>query len=794
MGKLGCWCGPLLWVVACGLLVGCGSAEERKASYVEKANVFIQEGNFPKARVALRNAIKIDPKDPHLYFLAGQVFEKEANWPQAFRQFSRVVELDATHREAIGRLARFYLAAQESTELMALSHKILTTDSEDVLGRTIQACAWFLDGEHAKALAQADVLVARQPTEPDLLLMLAVIFSANQDLKKAQAVLQRGLSIHPENGDLLNYLATISIGMKDYHQAEGIYRQLLAQEPHVVKYRETLAGLYRHLGQSDKAMALLREGVTLEPENEQRWKSLILSAEGDQQEALIQEALGALPDSLMLRFLLGAHYEQRQNYAKAREIYEAIATEEETSGQGLQAEVELAKLDLVEQDQASAQTRIAAVLKENPRQSDALLLKGKLSLVKQEPASAVDAFRIVLKDEPNNSAIQSLLGQAHLLAGEFELARESLEKAVSVNARQVDAYTALARLSAREGQIDQAQQHLEALLQVVPTHFESLWTLFRLQLAQRHWSQSEQTIVRLQQAGASGYQINLATGLLAAGREQWEVAAQAFARAQQANAQALPPLAALVNVFLQRQQPEQAMQYLQSMLAAHPDHPFAWGLLGAVFVQLRDMSSALSAYRQQTEVNPAWVEPWRDWAMVEWSQGQKAEAITILNRGLSTHPQSLVLLSPLATFYQAEGHVDLAMRQYELILAQSSTDLVAANNLAYLLADKKGDPRSLEKALALAKQFEGKTDNPILLDTLAWVYYKMGLFQEAISLLKNAVVRAPDHGLINYHLGLLKLKVGDRMSAKTHLEKSVRRGSDLENIEEVRRLLAEIQS
>ena len=794
MGKLGCWCGLLLWVVACGLLVGCGSAEERKASYVEKANVFIQEGNFPKARVALRNAIKIDPKDPHLYFLAGQVFEKEANWPQAFRQFSRVVELDATHREAIGRLARFYLAAQESTELMALSHKILTTDSEDVLGRTIQACAWFLDGEHAKALAQADVLVARQLTEPDLLLMLAVVFSANQDLKKAQAVLQRGLSIHPENGDLLNYLATISIGMKDYHQAEGIYRQLLAQEPHVVKYRDTLAGLYRHLGQSDKALDLLREGVTLEPENEQRWKSLIISAEGDQQEALIQEALGALPDSLMLRFLLGAHYEQRQNYAKAREIYEAIATEEETSGQGLQAEVELAKLDLVEQDQASAQTRIAAVLKENPRQSDALLLKGKLSLVKQEPASAVDAFRIVLKDEPNNSAIQSLLGQAHLLAGEFELARESLEKAVSVNARQVDAYTALARLSAREGQIDQAQQHLEALLQVVPTHFESLWTLFRLQLAQRHWSQSEQTIVRLQQAGASGYQIDLATGLLAAGREQWEVAAQAFARAQQANAQALPPLAALVNVFLQRQQPEQAMQYLQSMLAAHPDHPFAWGLLGAVFVQLRDMASALSAYRQQTEVNPAWVEPWKDWAMVEWSQGHNTEAITILNRGLSTHPQSLVLLSPLATFYQAEGHVDLAMRQYELILAQSSTDLVAANNLAYLLADKKGDPRSLEKALALAKQFEGKTDNPILLDTLAWVYYKMGLFHEAISLLKNAVVRAPDHGLIHYHLGLLNLKMGNRMSAKTHLEKSVRGGSDLENIEEVRRLLAEIQS
>ena len=65
------------WILCLALLViGCGSAEERKASYVAKANAFIQEGNFPKARVALRNALKIDPKDPHVYFLAGQVERK----------------------------------------------------------------------------------------------------------------------------------------------------------------------------------------------------------------------------------------------------------------------------------------------------------------------------------------------------------------------------------------------------------------------------------------------------------------------------------------------------------------------------------------------------------------------------------------------------------------------------------------------------------------------------------------------------------------------------------------------
>ncbi|HNP29173.1 MAG TPA: tetratricopeptide repeat protein [Nitrospirales bacterium] len=775
------------------VLSGCGSAEERKASYVAKANAFRAEGNFPKARVALLNALKIDPKDPHVYFLAGQVFEKEANWSQAFRRYARVLELDSTHREALGRLARFYLAAQDSKELQALADTVLAQDPQDVLGLTLQDCAWFLAGEKSKALSHADALLKQNLTDPDILLMLAVVFSANQEFEKAQSILQRGLTVHHGHVDLLNYLATISIGMKDFDNAEVVYLQLLETEPHVFSHRDTLAGLYRYLGKSDKSHALLRAGVALDPDNEQHWKSLVTYAESAQREELLHEALQALPHSLTLRFLLGAHYEQIQDYQKARDVYDALLTEEESSGEGLKAEVELAKLDFAEQNAQSAQTRLANVLKEHPRQFDALLLKGKLALAQKEGRSAVEAFRIVLKDEPNNSAIQSLLGQAHLLAGEFELAKESLEKAVAVNSRQFDAYTALARLSAREGELDQAQHYLEAILNVVPTHIESLWSLFQLQLGQRQWTQGELTITRLEKAGGSAYQIDLAKGFLASGRQQWDRAVQAFIRAQQTNPDALPPLAALVNVHLQRKQPEQAQAYLQKMVSDYPEHPFAWGLLGGVLVQLHDAPLAIPAYQKATEVNPAWVEPWKDWATLVWAQGQKSEAIDILNVALTKHAQSPLLLPVLAAFYQTDGQTDLAIRQYESILSLSPNDVVAANNLAYLLADKKGDPRNLDKALALTKDFEAQTQNPFLLDTLAWVYYKMGLLKEATSVLNKALAKAPDHALINYHFGLLALQTGDRATAHTHLEKAVQRPSELEHIEDARRLLAEMK-
>ncbi|MBK7420506.1 MAG: tetratricopeptide repeat protein [Nitrospira sp.] len=58
-------------------LSACGGPQERKAQYRAKAQDYIQAGNFPKARVALRNVLKIDPKDAEAFFLMAQVEERK---------------------------------------------------------------------------------------------------------------------------------------------------------------------------------------------------------------------------------------------------------------------------------------------------------------------------------------------------------------------------------------------------------------------------------------------------------------------------------------------------------------------------------------------------------------------------------------------------------------------------------------------------------------------------------------------------------------------------------------------
>ena len=100
----------------CGVVLACGGPEERKAMYRTRAQDYVQQGNYPKARVALRNALKIDPNDTESWFLFAQVEEREQNWRNAYGDYLRVVELQPDHEAALIRLGKIYLEVAPTTK------------------------------------------------------------------------------------------------------------------------------------------------------------------------------------------------------------------------------------------------------------------------------------------------------------------------------------------------------------------------------------------------------------------------------------------------------------------------------------------------------------------------------------------------------------------------------------------------------------------------------------------------------------------------------------------------------
>jgi predicted Zn-dependent protease len=113
--------------------------------------------------------------------------------------------------------------------------------------------------------------------------------------------------------------------------------------------------------------------------------------------------------------------------------------------------------------------------------------------------------------------------------------------------------------------------------------------------------------------------------------------------------------------------------------------------------------------------------------------------------------------------------------------------------LAALLADQKGDQKSLERALVLVKNFEITAPNPYFLDTLGWVHHKLGHSGQALRFIQQAATKAPDHPVVNYHLGIAYYKVGQTTEAKTHLQKAIASQKTFQGLEEARSVLAQLQ-
>lgn len=110
-------------------------------------------------------------------------------------------------------------------------------------------------------------------------------------------------------------------------------------------------------------------------------------------------------------------------------------------------------------------------------------------------------------------------------------------------------------------------------------------------------------------------------------------------------------------------------------------------------------------------------------------------------------PQVFCSLGYIAYENAKEGE---SVEWYEKALALDANNTTALNGLGYVLADVG---RDLTKALTLCKKAADlEPENPAYLDSLGWVYYKLGLDTEAKTFTRRARERAPDSTVISGHM------------------------------------------
>jgi tetratricopeptide (TPR) repeat protein len=147
-------------------------------------------------------------------------------------------------------------------------------------------------------------------------------------------------------------------------------------------------------------------------------------------------------------------------------------------------------------------------------------------------------------------------------------------------------------------------------------------------------------------------------------------------------------------------------------------------------------------------------------------------------------------MTMVAILLQAEGRTDEARRQYENALSVDSTAFVAANNLAWLLAQSGTD---LDRALQLARQAQRQQPaNASVSDTLGYVLLLRNHVDAAIVEFEKCVAAEPSNPVYRYHLGKADANAGRLDEARKHLNAALKANGSFDGAADARQLLESV--
>ena len=131
-----------------------------------------------------------------------------------------------------------------------------------------------------------------------------------------------------------------------------------------------------------------------------------------------------------------------------------------------------------------------------------------------------------------------------------------------------------------------------------------------------------------------------------------------------------------------------------------------------------------------------------------------------------------------------QNDIRRAIREYDVSLALDPTNVMSMNNFAYFLALDGGD---LDRAEELSRKVvEEIPDNPIYLDTLAWILYLKHQYADALDIQEKVVQMLDGEqeatGEFWDHLGDMQYRVGQKEKALESWKKAKALGSDNEQL------------
>ncbi len=234
-------------------------------------------------------------------------------------------------------------------------------------------------------------------------------------------------------------------------------------------------------------------------------------------------------------------------------------------------------------------------------------------------------------------------------------------------------------------------------------------------------------------------------------------------------------------IHLGQQQHIKAIEDFKNVTQLAPENDFGWENLAVGYLSVENYKSAAKTLK--TALTHIKEPKFRLLLLLGIALNQNlndSEAIYYLEKALASDTlntldvtSKIQALSTLAISYDRQKRYTESINSYEQALILAPNNPLILNNLAYSLSEQN---LQLERCLEMAKSaVEQEPDNGAYLDTMGWIYYKLGKYEEARIWIQKALSVGRISPVVEEHLGDVYFKLGDMEKAKYHWTNALKR-------------------
>lgn len=371
-----------------------------------------------------------------------------------------------------------------------------------------------------------------------------------------------------------------------------------------------------------------------------------------------------------------------------------------------------------------------------------LLVSAELERKLGRFGDAAVRYRRMLEIDPSNRPLQRQLAETYARAGSTDSAIVVLEAMLEVEEDDVEAAAALADAYLQKGEFSKAIPLYERVLQRVSNNPELM-----LRVGVSYFGQIEADSTFAPKAQALLQRVSVMTpddwrpffylGAIAATRGQDSVAATHFERVTELEKANFEAWWFLATFRFDRNQLRETIEILSRARLALPEDARLLFLQGLSYSRL----------------------------------GVKDSAVALLEQSLKLDPNDMNALSTLALEYDGLKEFEKSDALYERALTIDPTSALILNNYAYSLAERG---IQLERSLSMAEvAVKAEPENPSYLDTLGWIYFRLGRYDEAERLILRAINAGEASAVVLEHMGDVSIKLGKTAQARDYWQQAL---------------------